>query len=149
MSADEHDRTASLTQTATHAAVLAFGLTLLKSGYDPQQAESTSTPAHRSLLAQLARIAGSDPEVYWKILHDNPNSAAVLDHVAAAVDELRGLAADGSQDQLGELLASVREMLGDNQTSLFERSNKMFQLDAEVRREKDEEPPCSRPTNTN
>jgi len=133
MTPDEHDRTASLTQTATHTAVLAFGLALLSSGYDPQQAEKTSTPAHRSLLAQLARIAGSDPEVYWKILHDNPNYSAVLDRVAAAVDELRTLAASGSQDQLGELLASIREMLGDDQAALFERSNNMFQLDAEAR----------------
>ena len=134
MSADEHDRTASLTQTATHTAVLAFGIALLNSAYDPKIAESTSTPAHRSLLSQLARIAGSDPEVYWKILHDNPNSAAILDRVAAAVDQLRELAAGGSQDQLDKLLASIRDMLGEDQTTLFERSNRMFRLDVEARR---------------
>ncbi len=139
MSADDHDRTASLTQTATHTAVLAFGLALLNSAYDPQQAESTSTPAHRSLLSQLARIVGSDPEVYWKILHDNPNSRAVLDRVAAAVDQLRTLATDGNQDQLGELFASIRNMLGDDQAALFERSNKMFQLDADAMKERVEE----------
>jgi prephenate dehydrogenase len=134
MSAADHDRTAALTQTATHAAVLTFGLTLLKSGYDPRSADSISTPAHRSLLAQLARIAGSDPEVYWKILHDNPNSAAVLDQAAAAIDDLRKLAADGSQQQLSDVLSSVREMLGDDQAALFERSNKMFKLDVDERR---------------
>ena len=90
-----------------------------------------------------------DFSVYWKILHDNPNSAAVLEQVAAAVDDLRNLAASGSQEQLGELLGSIRKMLGDNQATLFDRSNKMFQLDAEARMEGAEESPCSPPTNTN
>jgi prephenate dehydrogenase len=129
MSADEHDRRASLTQTATHTAVLTFGLILLKSGYSIRDADRVSTPAHRALLAQLARIAGSDPEIYWKILHDNPHSAAVLDQAAAAVEQIRALAGNGSQQQLGELLASIREMLGEEQDTLFERSSRMFQLD--------------------
>ena len=134
MTAAEHDRIAALTQTATHAAVLAFGLVLLKSGYNLNEADATSTPAHRTMLAQLARIAGSDPEVYWKILHDNPNSADVLDSAAAAVDELRALAAEGSEQQLGELLASIREMLGEDHAMLFDRSNRLFQLDTDERR---------------
>jgi hypothetical protein len=57
----------------------------------------------------------------------------MLDRVAAAVDQLRTLAAEGSQEQLGELLASIRDMLGDDQDALFERSNQMFQVDAEAR----------------
>lgn len=134
MSAADHDRTAALTQTATHAAVLTFGLALLKSGYDPSDANAISTPAHRLMLAQLARIAGSDPEVYWKILHDNPNSTDVLKHAAAGLDELSELAEDGSQQQLGELLASVRAMLGEEQTALFDRSNNLFKLDVDERR---------------
>ncbi|MCG8585600.1 MAG: prephenate dehydrogenase [Pirellulales bacterium] len=134
MTAAEHDRMAALTQTTTHAAVLMFGLALLKSGYDPRDAESTSTPAHRVMLAQLSRIAGSDPEVYWKILHDNPNSADVLRQAAVGLDEISRLAADGDQNQLGALFGTLREMLGDDQAALFERSNRLFQLDVDERR---------------
>ena len=134
MSAADHDRTAALTQTATHAAVLVFGIVLRKLGYDPGDADSVSTPAHRSLLAQLARIADSDPEVYWKILHDNPNSAHVLNAAQQAIDELGSLAIEGSETQISDLLKSFRKMLGDDQARLFERSSKMFQLDVDERR---------------
>ena len=135
MTADEHDRLAAMTQTATHAAVLTFGLTLARLGYKPDAAEPTSTPAHRSLLAQLARIAGSDAEVYWKILHDNPASGDVLANMNEALGDLQKLATDGSERQLADVLAEIRGLLGDRQQAMFDRSTKLFEVDAQERRQ--------------
>jgi prephenate dehydrogenase len=105
--AADHDRRAAITQAATHAALLAYGLCLARAGYDPDPA--FATPPHRVLLALVARVVTSDPEVYRHIQVDNPHAAQVREALTAALEEVSRRAAD--PDEFAALFRSVREAL--------------------------------------
>jgi len=105
--AADHDRRAAMTQAATHAALLAYGLCLTRAGHEPDPA--FATPPHRAMLALVARVVTNDPEVYRRIQVDNPHAAQAREALAAAVEEV-GRAA-GDPDEFDALFRSVREML--------------------------------------
>src|SRR6202012_2271726 len=73
LDAGEHDRRAAATQSAVHAAVLAYGIALL--ALDARPDPDFSTPPSRLLVGLLARIVSLDPEVYRHIQADNPEAS--------------------------------------------------------------------------
>jgi prephenate dehydrogenase len=118
VTAQEHDRITAVTQAATHAAVLAFGLAAAELGVDIDTLRKLAPPPHQTLLALLARIASGAPEVYWDIQAANASAAdaraalrAGLDRIDAASVTAAGQAADVTDFAL--LLGSVRDFLGD------------------------------------
>jgi prephenate dehydrogenase len=88
VSAEEHDRTTAAVQVATHAAILTFGASLMRLGYDARQAAALMTPPHRSMLALLERIATANPEVYWEIQAENPFAASARAALSSGLSDL-------------------------------------------------------------
>ncbi|EKX37845.1 hypothetical protein GUITHDRAFT_115985 [Guillardia theta CCMP2712] len=74
-SGELHDRVTSAVQNATHAALITFGLTLKKMGYDAGLAKKISTPPHRAMIAVIQRMASiNEPDTYWDIQTENPDA---------------------------------------------------------------------------
>ncbi|MGB1607121.1 MAG: hypothetical protein ACPIOQ_81095, partial [Promethearchaeia archaeon] len=49
----QHDRVTAAVQNATHSALIAFGLSLKKIGYDAELAAKISTPPHRAMISVI------------------------------------------------------------------------------------------------
>ena len=52
-SGSQHDRVTAAVQNATHSALIAFGLSLKKIGYDAELAAKISTPPHRAMISVI------------------------------------------------------------------------------------------------
>ena len=65
---EQHDRVTAAVQNATHSALIAFGLSLKKIGYDAEMAAKISTPPHRAMISVIQRMASiNEPDTYWDI----------------------------------------------------------------------------------
>src|SRR6202012_3215542 len=74
---EEHDQMSSLIQVATHAAVLAFGMTVTNSGFSITDLVKVATPPFLNLSALFGRITGGNKKVYWNIQNDNVYGSGV------------------------------------------------------------------------
>jgi 4-amino-4-deoxyprephenate dehydrogenase len=128
LTADNHDRYAAMLQSGTHAAILAFGLSLHRLHYDLSAISPIMTPPHRALLALLARILSASPETYWDIQSQNPYAAEARQALLSSVTELSRLIDDEDQAGFFRLLADLRELYGEEQLDEFNRyCARMFQ----------------------
>jgi 4-amino-4-deoxyprephenate dehydrogenase len=118
----EHDRSAALTQAATHAALLAYGLCLARA--DPPLDPAFATPPQRAMLALVARIVTRDAEVYRHVQADNPYAPQARDALAAAVAEVGGAAADPAD--FAALLRAVADALEPELADLAQRSARLL-----------------------
>ena len=67
-SGEQHDRVTAAVQNATHSALIAFGLSLKKIGYDAEMASKISTPPHRAMISIIQRMASiNEPDTYWSV----------------------------------------------------------------------------------
>ncbi|WNG57425.1 prephenate dehydrogenase/arogenate dehydrogenase family protein [Archangium gephyra] len=122
--AEEHDRSMACIQTATHAAVLAFGLALRELDYQPRWISDATTPPHRLLLGLLARITGANPEVYWEIQRANPFAPAAREALAEGLRKLEGVVAD--EHAFREMFARSAEPLGSEAPVLRDLCARLF-----------------------
>jgi prephenate dehydrogenase len=116
LDAPAHDRLTAVTQAATHAAVLAFGLAAADSGVAVADLLALAPPPHRALLALLARIVSGAPETYWDIQEANPYAGAARAALRAGLDELdvlAGLDPHAGFDGFAGLVGELRELLGE------------------------------------
>jgi len=116
LDAAAHDRLTAVSQAATHAAVLAFGLAAAGSGVAVADLLALAPPPHRALLALLARIVAGAPETYWDIQEANPYAPAARAAVRAGVDQLDALAGLDPRagfDGFAVAVAGLRGFLGD------------------------------------
>jgi len=68
-------RVTAAVQNATHSALIAFGLSLKKIGYDAELAAKISTPPHRAMISVIQRMASiNEPDTYWDIQTENPHA---------------------------------------------------------------------------
>lgn len=78
-SGEQHDRVTAAVQTATHSALITFGLSLKKIGYDADMASKISTPPHRAMISVIQRMASiNEPDTYWDIQVKGPEEALLL-----------------------------------------------------------------------
>jgi 4-amino-4-deoxyprephenate dehydrogenase len=112
MTGEEHDRTMAYVQAATHVAILAFGSTLVRLGYDLSTVQKTFTPPHRVLLALLARIVAAEPEVYWDIQRGNSTAEHVRASFLQCLSEIDETIRAGDQSGFRSMLEEIRSMLG-------------------------------------
>ncbi|WP_329455141.1 prephenate dehydrogenase/arogenate dehydrogenase family protein [Streptomyces sp. NBC_01497] len=122
----EHDRLAGATQALTHAAVLAFGLTLARLDVDVAELRRIAPPPHRTLLALLARIAGGTPEVYWDVQAANPEAPAVRKVLADSLARLGDTVGGGFEEEFAGLLTEVRDYLGPDLDDLGDTCARLF-----------------------
>jgi 4-amino-4-deoxyprephenate dehydrogenase len=123
LTADEHDRISAVSQAATHAAVLAFGLAAASLGIDVAALRSVAPPPHETLLALAARITGGEPEVYWDVQDANPYAGAAREALGAAAERIRDI---DSEPAFRSVLSEVRAFLGDDRADLAAVCARMF-----------------------
>ncbi len=128
LTADQHDRYTALLQAGTHAAILAFGLSLHRLHYDLSAISPIMTPPHRALLALLARILSGSPGVYWEIQSQNPYAAEARRALMAGTTELSRLVDDNDQAGFHQLLADLKDLFSAEQLDEFNlHCARMFQ----------------------
>ncbi len=122
MTAEEHDRYAAMFQTITHAAILSFGMSLKKMGYDLTAAESMMPPPHRSMIALVARILSADPEVYWDIQSSNPYAEKARHMLNLSLKELSQNIDAGNQDGFNDYLKTLRDLVGQDHVEKYNQT---------------------------
>jgi 4-amino-4-deoxyprephenate dehydrogenase len=122
----DHDRLACQTQALTHAAILAFGYTLMKLNYSYQRASGLSTPPHRALLALLSRIVTGKPEVYWDIQAGNPEAEQARRLLAESCADLHTVVQSGDADGFTRFLERIRQGLDPAAEELSQAAIRMF-----------------------
>lgn len=126
MSAGQHDKGTALMQTAVHAAVLAYGLTLEKMDYDIKQFLPLSTPPHRTLLAMNARILDADPDIFWKIQASNPESDHARKTLAHSLKELDSIVNAEDEEAFKESLNKIKRQIEPEFESLVNLCAKLY-----------------------
>lgn len=131
-SADEHDRLASVLQAATHAAVLAYGRAVAKSGCDVGTLLALAPPPYTTLMSVLARIVSGTPEVYWSIQTGSSDAADMRERLRDGFEELDRWTADGDEHSFTKAIGEIGDYLGPHREELAQRCATLFQR-AELR----------------
>jgi prephenate dehydrogenase len=126
VSHQEHDRLTAALQTLTHAAILAFGLSLKKLSYDLHQATKLMPPPHRTMLCLMARMTEADSEVYRDIQHSNPHAAAVREMLSESIDRISRTVDQDESKAFADLIDDLREVLDGHQKSFSKQCHAMF-----------------------
>jgi prephenate dehydrogenase len=106
VSARRHDELTAALQATTHAAIVGFGSALRRLDVPLDALLNLAPPPHRLLLALLARICSSSPEVYHNIQTANPNAA----RARAALTEALGHLDDLTRADAADFAASIGEL---------------------------------------
>ena len=122
LTAEKHDRYAAILQTATHAAILAFGMSLKKLNYDLSAVEPIMPPPHRTLLALVARILSADPEVYWDIQSSNPYAREARDTLVSSIEDFSQLIENQNQHDFEKLINSISTMFDSKQLEKYQQT---------------------------
>lgn len=120
MTAETHDKLTGAIQIATHAAVVSFGVTLSRLGYNVNQALTIATPPHLSLISLLHRIATANPDVYWEIQHYHRHAISIREELLKAVEIFSAAAASDSSSEFQRLFEEIRLLLSSRQQLLRE-----------------------------
>jgi prephenate dehydrogenase len=128
MTADQHDAACAALQAATHAAILTFGMTLKRLGYDLAEVERLMPPPHRTLLALLARVLSADAEVYRGIQAANPLAAQVRDHMATALRDFDVLVSGGDSAAFRRLFDDLRGIFPASGADYAQLCARLFQV---------------------
>jgi len=112
-SGEEHDRVTAAVQNATHSALIAFGLSLKKIGYDAELAAKISTPPHRAMISVLQRMASiNEPDTYWDIQTENPHAEECWKAMDEAVSEIQAAVKARDKDAFCRVIADFKTTLG-------------------------------------
>jgi prephenate dehydrogenase len=105
--AADHDQICSITQSATHAALLSFATTLLSSGISLDVISRLAPPPCVALMALIARIVSGAPEVYWDIQFANPDARRARGLLLEAIAKLSAIVDAGNAAEFERSLADV------------------------------------------
>lgn len=126
LSADEHDKHTAAIQAATHAAILAFGTTLLSMDYNPLTSKAIWTPPHKIMLALLVRILDIKPEVFLEIQKDNPYASVTRDHMINNLKHISDVVCSGSPSEVEKIFHNLLEFLEEEKLSLKNMCQSIF-----------------------
>lgn len=111
LSAEEHDQVTASIQALPHAALIAFGATLVNSGIPFETMWKLATPIHKTMLGLLSRVSGRDREVHYSIQADNPAAEAVRHQLQTSVAALSAQVLAGGQDAFCQQLQQTYDWL--------------------------------------
>jgi prephenate dehydrogenase len=74
---EEHDQMSSFIQVATHAVVLAFGITVANSDFSMNELLKIATPPFLNVSALFGRIVAGNKKVYWNIQKENVYASGI------------------------------------------------------------------------
>ncbi|WP_326540708.1 prephenate dehydrogenase/arogenate dehydrogenase family protein [Pseudorhodoferax sp.] len=111
MSAEAHDKATSVTQSLPHAALLAFGLTVLKSGVSFETIWTMSTPIQRTMLGLLRRVAGRDELVHFDLQNTNPYADAIRTELSSSLKLVSQASKEEKPDDFILIASEINAML--------------------------------------
>ncbi len=124
--ANDHDRLTAGLQVATHAAVLAFGATMVELGLDMEQVSRLAPPPHLTLLALLARIVTGEAHVYHDIQHGHPLATETRAAMTSGLQRLEATAAIADPAAYAALIEPMVSMVSKSPTSLTDLCERLF-----------------------
>ena len=127
MSAEEHDRATAIMQTTTHAALIAFGLSLDDGTNQPAELLAFAPPPYRTMLGMVARLLAATPDVYWDIQLSNPYAAAARQRLADAVKVLDDSVSSDQVADFERLIERLGALIGDGREPLQEQCQRQFE----------------------
>ena len=127
MSAEEHDRATAVLQTTTHAALIAFGLSLDDGTNQPADLLSFAPPPYRTMLGMVARLLSASPDVYWDIQLSNPYAAGARKRLADALSELDDSVSSGQIGEFERLIARLEAITESDREALQQQCQRQFE----------------------
>ena len=122
-----HDQATATLQVATHAAILAFGASLLESSYDARRLMQFAPPPHRALMALLARICAGEPEVYRDIQVSNTLAKASRQRLSDGLKVLEQSVQANDPIVFATLIGEIRQCMEPELEPLTNDCQKMFE----------------------
>ncbi|MDB5023561.1 MAG: hypothetical protein JWP78_1316 [Mucilaginibacter sp.] len=127
---EEHDKMSSLIQVATHAAIMAFGITLNNSDISMTELLKMATPPFSNLSALFGRIISGNQKVYWNIQKENVYASEIR---KVLINNL--IALDKSIDQENEEdFNKLIEAKTQDQKEIFKELSSRFFLSVEPKK---------------
>lgn len=118
MAPERHDQLMAQVQTLRHLLLYAFGWSLMKMGYSPEDDGDISGPWFRELLTLLARQSGQPAELYADLALNNPGgldaARTLLQGLGSMVSALEGKdrgALVETMEQVGTFIKNSRPAL--------------------------------------
>lgn len=118
MAPERHDRLMAQVQTLRHLLLYAFGWSLMRMGYSPEDDGDISGPWFRELLTLLARQSAQPAELYADLALNNPGgldaARTLLQGLGAMVSALEGKdrgALVHTMDEVGAFMKNSRAEL--------------------------------------
>ena len=127
MNAESHDRATAVLQTTTHAALIAFGLSLDDGANQPADLLAFAPPPYRTMLGMVARLLAATPDVDWDIQLSNPYAAAARQRLADAVKELDDSVSSDQVADFERLIERLGALIGDGREPLQEQCQRQFE----------------------
>ncbi len=122
-----HDQATATLQVATHAAILAFGASLLESSYDAKRLMQIAPPPHRALMALLARICAGEPEVYRDIQVSNRLAKVSRQRLSDGLNVLERSIRDNDPVVFATFIGEIRQCMEPELEPLTNDCQKMFE----------------------
>jgi prephenate dehydrogenase len=121
---EEHDQMSSFIQVATHAAILAFGITLTNSNLSMIDLMKVATPPFLNMSALFGRIIASHKKVYWNIQKENVYASGVRKSLIKNLMALDKSIDEGIEDDFNKLT----EVKTEDQKEIFMKLSGYFAL---------------------
>ena len=127
LDATTHDQATATLQVATHAAILAFGASLLDSNYDAKRLLQFAPPPHRALMALLARICAGEPEVYRDIQVSNTLAETSRQRLSDGLSALEHSIRTDDPVVFEAFISEIRQCMEPELEHLADDCRKMFE----------------------
>jgi prephenate dehydrogenase len=127
LKAEEYDPLMAVLQTATHAALFAFGRALVASGADVGRLLPLASPPHLALLCLLARIVSAkSPHVYWDIQASGNAGFSAREQMRLGLAQLDAQVGEGDAEGFAHMLAELNRAFGGELAPLADACRDLF-----------------------
>ena len=120
LTADQHDTLTAFVQALPHAAIMAFGSTLVRSGLTFEMLLKIATPIQKIMLALATRVVGGQRDTYWSIQTANPVAGIVRNELEEEIRAISDIAIKSNFDDFSLKLDAVQKFLSPSRQALEE-----------------------------
>lgn len=112
MTLTEHDALMAEVLGLSHALNIVFAAALAAGGADAGRLERISSTTFDAQTRVSRAVVNENPDLYFEIQQQNPNSREVLDRLAAALRGLRSALDSGDRERFAALMRAGQKQLG-------------------------------------
>lgn len=104
-----HDHLMGIIQGVQHFAMIAFAMTILRSGYELEDLMAFATPSFGQIANRIRAILNQPAELFGPLMMDNPFSLQSIQSYTQCSEQLKGIVQRKDMDSLGELFLSLKQ----------------------------------------